>query len=158
MRHLKGCPQRGAAAHAHEEPLHQGQTLGRGIGRAILYCDHVVQPRRLIDLGHDGLVHVLQPLDGVALHWLSAHDLDLGVGLLEAAGDAHQGAAGAHAGHEGGDLSVGLLQYLRGRGVVVGLPVGRVVELVGHVVALRVLIEDPLRAADGAVRALCRRG
>ena len=53
------------------------------------------------------------------------------VALLEVAGHAGDGAAGADAGDEHRDLAVGLLPDLRAGGAVVDLGVGEVGELVG---------------------------
>ena len=57
--------------------------------------------------------------------------LMFGVPLLEVAADAGDGAAGADAGDEGGDLALGLLPDFRAGGAVVDLGVGEVGELVG---------------------------
>lgn len=61
---------------------------------------------------------------------IDADDADVGVVLLEVAADARDGAAGARAGHDGIDLSVGVAPYLRAGGEHVGLDVERVVVLV----------------------------
>src|SRR5439155_8814437 len=62
---------------------------------------------------------------------VGADHLDVRLALLEVAGDAGDGAAGADAGDEGRDLAVGLVPDLRAGRAVVDLRVGEVGELVG---------------------------
>ena len=85
---------------------------------------------------------------------LEADGLDGGIELLEAAGDAHEGAAGAEAGDKVSDPAGGLLPDLGAGGVVVGQPVGVVGVLVDVAEAVGVVAGQFAGAANGAVGAL----
>ena len=100
-------------------------------------ADPVVDELAVEGLGHEVLADALD-LPGVggvagedAPLGVGADDLDVGVALLEVAGDAGEGAAGADAGDEGGDAALGLVPDLGAGGAVVDLGVGEVGELVG---------------------------
>jgi hypothetical protein len=102
---------------------------------------------------------VLQPFEpvkrGVRLH---GDALDGGVHLLEAAGDAHEGAAGAQAGNKMRDAPAGLVPDFEPGAVVVRLPVG-VVRILVHVAEARRVVPNQLTSAqDGAVGAAIRVG
>ncbi len=135
--------------------------------------DDPVGDRAVVGLGPEVLADALDEVGPAGAAGVDragrvgADDLDLGVLLLEVAADAADGAAGAHAGHEVGDLAVGLRPDLRAGGLVVRARVVRVGvlvrlprarlrgELVGDVVVgVRVLRRDRGRADDhlGAVR------
>ena len=73
--------------------------------------------------------------------------------LLEVAGGAREGAAGAEAGDKVSDLAGGLLPDLRAGGVVVGQPVGVVGVLVDVAEAVGVVTGQFAGAANGAVGA-----
>lgn len=76
-------------------------------------------------------------LDVLTLHRLGGDDLGLGVGFLETPTVAHQGAAGAEAGHRGADR-IEFLEDLDRGAVVMRVRIRLVAVLVRHVV-LRVL-------------------
>ena len=78
--------------------------------------------------------------------------------LLDVAGDAGDGAAGADAGDQHVDLAVGVVPDLRAGGLLVDRRVGRVLELLRQEVALRVGGGHLLGPADGALHALGARG
>ena len=82
------------------------------------------------------------------MHWI------LGLSSLQAARGAHEGAAGAEAGDEVGDLALGLLPDFVGGGAVVGLPVLLVAVLVGVEVAVGLGSGQGAGLADGAVGAV----
>ncbi len=84
----------------------------------------------LADALHQVGVHVLRLRVDRALR-VGAHDPQVGVLLLQVAGHARHGAAGAQRDHDGIQLAAGLLPDLRPGGLVVGLGVGRVGVLVG---------------------------
>jgi len=74
--------------------------------------------------------------------------------FFEAAADPHEGAGGAHAGDKGSDVTAGPGEDLGAGGFVMAQPVVRVGELVGHEVAVRVVLQDSAGLPDGAVCAL----
>ena len=73
---------------------------------------------------------------GIGLH---GDDLDGGVVFAQGARDAGERAGGAQTGDEVGHLAAGLLDDLWAGGGVVGLPVRRVVVLVGVEIAIGLL-------------------
>src|ERR1700736_2028447 len=87
---------------------------------------------------------------------LHADAADLRVELLQPARGADEGSTGSKTGDEVRDRTACLLPDLERRGVVVGPPVGLVVVLVGHEIAIRVLLVDGPRHADRAVTSLHR--
>ena len=84
---------------------------------------------------------------------LHADDANVRVQLFQSPRQSHQGARGAQGGHDGGDPAAGLFPDFIGRAVVMGLPVGLVVVLIGDVVLIREFAGQPVGLLDGAVRA-----
>ncbi len=82
------------------------------------------------------------------MHWI------LGLSSLQAARGSHEGAAGAEAGDEVGDLAFGLLPDFVAGGAVVGAPVLVVAVLVGVEVAVGLGSDEFAGLADGAVGAV----
>ncbi len=75
---------------------------------------------------------------------------------MEAAGDAGEGAAGAHGGDEVGQQAAGLFDDFAAGGFEVRFPVGRVVVLIGIEIAVGIGFVDLAARADGAVGAFGR--
>ncbi len=139
------------AGDAGEDALLVEQFLGPDDRVAVGDHDLAVEHREVDDRRDEAVVEGAQALDQLALHRLGGDDQRLRVGLLEAAAVAHQGAAGAEAADEGGDL-VELVEDLDRGAVVVGQRIGLVAVLVGHVEAG--LLGHLQRHLDGAVGAL----
>ncbi len=124
--HLHGRP----GAHAHEDPFLAGQAAGGLVGGIVVDRD---DRRELVGLENSrrvALLHILEALDLVALEGFDADDADRRIELAQDAADAHQGPGGPHREHHDVDLAAGGLPDFPARALVVGLPVGVVVELV----------------------------
>ena len=66
-----------------------------------------------------------------ASHGIRQHDLDVTVHLFQITAHSRQGAAGTGGGHKGIHPAIGLMPDFRPGRLVVGQPVGGVVELIG---------------------------
>ncbi len=88
-----------------EQALADGQVPHRLEGVFVAQQLIIVQARRVIDLRDDGLLHVLQALDAVIQGGSIPTILTEGFISLRNMRAAHEGAGGAHAGHEGIDLA-----------------------------------------------------
>ncbi len=84
---------------------------------------------------------------------LDPDDANPRVELLETPGNAHEGARGAHGGHQQVDPGLGLFPDLLGGSVIVGLPVGLVVELIRQPVLGGFLAHQVVGVLDGAIGA-----
>src|SRR6478736_5226558 len=154
----------GAGGDADEQPLLLRGPARDGDGGVGVHVDDLV-----VDVGVEDLRDEVRPdaLDlvraGLAavedrrLGRLDAHDLHAGLALLEHLADARDRAAGADARDEDVDAAVGVRPDLLGGGAAVDLRVGLVGELAGEDRA-RALRDDLVRAVDGALHALGRRG
>ena len=90
-----------------------------------------VDQRGVVELGHEALVEVAQPVDQLAVARLGGDDPHLRLVLAEEAADTHQRAGGAEPGDHVGDVGqVG--EDLRAGAGVVRVGVGRVAVLVEH--------------------------
>ena len=75
----------------------------------------------MVDAGHNGTVHILQPLKAMkGVIRFNPNNLNVRVFLLQVAPGSHQGAAGPHACHKVGNLLFGLPPQLRPGCLVVG--------------------------------------
>src|SRR6185312_2615542 len=120
---LQGSGYGGSSGDSDEESV-AGQILDHAVGHLGGHVDVGVGEGGVVDARHDGGGHVLEAFEAVegrvGLHGDAA---DVGVELAQAAGGSHEGAAGAEAGDEVGDLAFGLLPDLWGSGAIVGAPV-----------------------------------
>src|SRR5258706_10592171 len=104
----------------------------------------LVRPGCVVDSRHNCRFHVLQTLEAVKRRiGLKRYDLDVRIELLKPAAGSHEGAARSQPGNEVSNSSRGLLPNLDGRGVIVRLPVCRVVVLICVEVEIRILGEEP---------------
>ena len=90
-----------------------------------------VDQRGVVQLGHETLVEVAQPVDELAVARLGRDDPHSGLVLAEVPPDAHQGAGGAETGHEVRHRRQ-VLEDLRAGALVMGERVGGVSVLVEH--------------------------
>ncbi|VTR64010.1 hypothetical protein DESC_120102 [Desulfosarcina cetonica] len=146
-RHHHGRP----TAHTHHEPLLAGQAAGHGKGRLIFHVDLRIELFLVENLGLIGLLHVFQPLQAVPQIGLHTDDLDGRIVFLQPPGKAHEGSRGTHGGHQVGQGAAGLLPDLHRRSKVVGLPVGRIVVLIGHEIGVGIFAGQAVDLLDGAV-------
>ena len=91
-----GHGHRGPGAHAQEQAFLAGQAPGGLIALFVLDVDDLVGLGLIEDPRFIRLLHVLQALEGMAQKRLHAHDADVGIELLHACIEAHEGAGGAH--------------------------------------------------------------
>ncbi|MNQ96002.1 hypothetical protein D3C85_1115900 [compost metagenome] len=108
------------------QPAHGGERLLLG------HIQHPIDPLWLEDGGHIGGGPAANAGDLAPLCRLQAYHLHRRVLLLEVAGDPHDGARGAHGRDEVSDCPLALAPDLGAGGEVVGIRVGRVVELIEH--------------------------
>ncbi len=117
---------------ADEQALGFAEALGHEVGALGGHVDVAVGEGGVVDGRDDGGGHVLEAFEAVEGRvGLHGDALDARVELVQAAGGAHEGAAGAEAGDEVGDAAFGLLPDFVGGAVVVGEPVVVVAVLVG---------------------------
>ena len=89
---------------------------------------------------------------------LHSHDSNVGIEFASVARiDAHQGAGGAHGGHQGGDPVPGLLPDLGCGFVIVGIEICFTVVLIGHEIPVRVFARQAVDLFNGAVGPQVRR-
>ena len=106
--HLDGAGHGGSTGHPHEQSFTTGQQ-SRGVKCLLIHDGELlVQPGGIIDAGTNRFAHVLEALDAVAHGRLHTHDPHPRQAFLQVATDAHQRAAGPHAGHEHVDVAVRL--------------------------------------------------
>ncbi len=151
----QGCGYGGGGGDADEEAVIAGEIAAHARRRPRCPCRCWRRRGGRRRCGDDGGGHVLEAFEavegGVGLHGDAA---DVGVELAEAAGGAHEGAGGAEAGDEVGDLAFGLGPDFVGGGAVVGAPVFVVGVLVGVEVAVGLVGGELAGLADGAVGAV----
>ena len=127
----------GAAGAARQDALAPGQLAGDverlGVADAHPLIDQLAVERP----GHEVLADALDlprlrraARQHAALR-VGPDDLDVRVAFLQIAAHAGERAAGADAGHEGGDAALGLVPDFRAGGAVMNLRIGEIGELVG---------------------------
>ena len=144
-RHLDRDPGRHARRAAHEHRLLACQPSRHVETVAVVAGDHPVDDLEVgggrdevlahpFDLVGVGLGHLPGLVIGLEdrAHGIGAHHLNRGLLLFEESPGAADRAAGAHAGHEVGDLTAALLPQLGAGGLVVSLRVGGVAVLIGE--------------------------
>src|SRR5690606_13737406 len=123
---------RPAGGGAPDDALLAGQATPAVLGLGLGHVDDAIDPAGIEHLGQILLRPAADAGDGRAFHGLQADDLHVGVLLLQVAGNAHDGAGGTHGADEMGHAAAGLPPDLRAGGLVVGLGVVTIGELVEH--------------------------
>ena len=104
------------------------------------------------DLRGVGFLHVFQPLDLVPEIGFGTDDLNILVILFHTPGKPHEGPTGSNTGNDTGHFATGLGNDLRARGMIMGLPIGIIVVLVGQKIPVRVFPGQAVSFLNGPVR------
>ena len=129
---VQGRNHGGAAAHSREDGLLRNDSAGHGYGFLAFHHLLDVYLRRVVNVRHDGFLHVFQPLDVVAADRMCADHLDIRIHDFQEFRQPHNGARGAEGAYQIVDFASCLLPDFQGGGLVVGEIVGGVLELVRH--------------------------
>ena len=134
---FQGCVHGRTAAHANQHALVPGKFPGGVKGMLIVDIDDQIRDRFVEDPRLVGLLHILESLQFVAQVGFHRNNLNLRLLLLEPGAEPHYRARGAQRCHQVGDFPAGLLPDFRACPVVMGLPVGFVIKLIGQKISVR---------------------
>ncbi len=142
-----------ARAHSYKDPLFPGQAPGSIIRRIVVYVDDGLQFFGLEDPGRVAFLHVLEALNFMTLVGLDADHANGRIEFAQCTGNAHQRSRGSHGNYHDVDFAAGGLPNLLARAVVMGLPVGLVVELVDQYILAGLFAGQAIGFFNGPIRA-----
>ena len=151
--HLERPGQSRPRAHARKYALLFGKSPGGRESFLVIDIDDSIGPLLFKYARPIGLFHVFQALDFVTQIGLYPNDLNSRLQFFESPGKSHECPGCAHAGHHSIQVAGCLLPDFQGRAVIMGLPVGVVVKLVGKPVFSGVLSYQIVNKLDGPIRA-----